>query len=266
MNSTIPYLLVDAFSDRPFSGNPAVVCILPEWKDDPWLQNVASEMNQSETAFLVQNVNGYDLRWLTPKMEVDLCGHATLASAHVLWQGGLADRSKAISFSTRSGILTASCVGDSIQLDFPLEPVQSVSAPASLLAALQVTVKSIAKSRFDFLVEVESEQILRQMTPDFRLLASVETRGVIVTSSSDDSHYDFVSRFFAPLAGIDEDSVTGSAHCSLAYYWRERLGKEIFTAYQASPRGGMLGVQIAGDRVLLRGKVITIASGNLLVP
>jgi PhzF family phenazine biosynthesis protein len=265
MTPKIPYFLVDAFADRAFSGNPAVVCVLPEWKDDPWLQKVAAEMNQSETAFLVKNGSGYDLRWLTPKVEVDLCGHATLASAHVLWEHGFVERSDVIPFSTRSGVLKASLVDEHIQLDFPLEPVQPVAAPANLLAALQVRAKSIAKSRFDFLIEVESEQVLRQMTPDFRLLASIETRGVIITSRSDDPHYDFVSRFFAPMVGIDEDPVTGSAHCSLAYYWRERLGKESFTAYQASPRGGILGVRIKGDRVLLRGKAITVASGNLLV-
>ena len=266
MTSTIPYSLVDAFTDRPYSGNPAVVCILPAWKDDPWLQNVAAEMNQAETAFLVQSASGYDLRWLTPKMEVDLCGHATLASAHVLWQSGNVDPSEAIHFSTRSGILTALMKGENIQLDFPLERTEPTVAPDGLLSALKVEAVYVGKSRFDYLVEVASETILRQMAPDFRLLATVPTRGVIVTSRSDDSRYDFVSRFFAPAAGIDEDPVTGSAHCSLGDYWKERLGKESFVAYQASARGGVVEVQVAGNRVFLRGKAVTVASGEILIP
>src|SRR5260370_5346334 len=178
----LPLFHVDAFTDRPFAGNPAAVCLLPSWKDEPWLQAVASEMNLSETAFLVKQQGHFDLRWLTPKVEVDLCGHATLASAHVLWQQGLAQLGEEIRFSTRSGILKAALRGQDIELDFPLKPEEPAPAPPGLVEALGVSARYVGKNQFDYLVEVESEGVLRSMAPDFEKLATVPMRGLIVTS------------------------------------------------------------------------------------
>ncbi len=262
---TIPLFHVDAFTDSPFAGNPAAVCLLPAWKDDRWLQAVAGEMNLSETAFLVPQPDHFDLRWFTPKVEVDLCGHATLASAHVLWQQGLAKPGYLIRFSTRSGILKAALRGQDIELDFPLKPEEPAEAPPGLLEALGVSAKYVGKNQFDFLVQVESETALRSMAPDFKLLGRVPVRGIIVTSRSSDPKFDFVSRFFAPGAGIDEDPVTGSAHCCLADFWRKRLSKSEFVAFQASARGGVVKVRVTKDRALLGGKAITVARGELLV-
>lgn len=260
---TIPLFHVDAFTDKPFAGNPAAVCILPAWKEDRWLQAVAAEMNLSETAFLVQQSSHFDLRWFTPKVEVDLCGHATLASAHVLWHLGLAMSNEEIRFQTRSGILKATKCGEDIELDFPLKPVQPSEAPAGLLEALGVQARYVGKNQFDFLVEVESEAILRQMKPDFKKLATGQARGIIVTSRSTDPRFDFVSRFLAPAAGIDEDPVTGSAHCCLADFWRRKMGKSEFVAFQASARGGVVKVRVQGDRTILGGSAVIVAKGEL---
>ena len=208
---TIPLFHVDAFTDRPFAGNPAAVCILPSWKDDGWLQGVAGEMNLSETAFIVKRPDHFDLRWFTPTVEVDLCGHATLASAHVLWNHAYTSGDE-IRFSTRSGVLKAFRRGDDIDLDFPLKPEEPVEAPPGLLESLGVSAIYVGKNQFDYLVEVDSEAALRGMAPDFKRLATLPVRGIIVTSRSADPRFDFVSRFFAPAAGVDEDPVTGSAH------------------------------------------------------
>ncbi len=262
---TIPLFHVDAFTEKPFSGNPAAVCILPGWKEDRWLQAVGAEMNLSETAFLVKREDHFDLRWFTPKVEVDMCGHATLASAYVIWQQGLATPGKEIRFSTRSGTLKAALRGQDIELDFPLMPEEPAQAPPGLTEALGLSPRYIGKNQFDFLVEVDSEPVLRQMAPDFRLLATVEARGIIVTSLSADPNFDFVSRFFAPSAGIDEDPVTGSAHCCLGDFWRKRLGKNEFLAYQASARGGVVKVRVTRDRVFLGGKAVIIAKGELVI-
>src|SRR5262249_44015305 len=197
---TIPLFHVDAFTDRPFAGNPAAVCLLPSWKEDRWLQAVAREMNLSETAFLVKQADGFDLRWFTPKVEVDLCGHATLASAHILWQQGHATGDE-IRFSTRSGILKATRHGDDIELDFPLKPEAAAEAPSGLLEALGASARYVGKNQFDYLVEVESESVLRELAPDFKKLATAPVRGIIVTSKSADSRFDFVCRFFAPASG-----------------------------------------------------------------
>jgi PhzF family phenazine biosynthesis protein len=261
---TIPLFHVDAFTDCPFAGNPAAVCLLPSWKEDRWLQAIAREMNLSETAFLVKQPDHFDLRWFTPTIEVDLCGHATLASAHVLWQQGQTT-SDEIRFSTRSGILKAVRRDADIELDFPLKTEEAAQAPPGLLEALGVSAKYVGKSQFDYLVEVESEAALRGLAPDFKRLAVVRVRGIIVTSTSADPRYDFMSRFFAPGAGIDEDPVTGSAHCCLADFWRKRLGKTEFVAFQASARGGVVKVRIVRDRALLGGRAITVAKGGLLV-
>jgi PhzF family phenazine biosynthesis protein len=259
----IPLLLVDAFTDRPFSGNPAAICLLPEWRDDRWLQSLAAEMKQSETAYLVRNADGFDLRWFTPAVEVDLCGHATLAAAHALWEQGVVSANAPLRFKTRSGTLTAARRDGQIELDFPLNPEESVEPPPELLPALGVAAKYVGKSRFDYLVEVDSEAVVRQIAPDFKRLASAPVRGTIVTSRSSDPRFDFVSRFFAPAAGIDEDPVTGSAHCCLAAFWRKRLGKSEFLAYQASPRGGVVRVRVANDRAILGGQAVTVTKGEL---
>lgn len=258
----LPLFHVDAFTDRPFAGNPAAVCLLPSWKEDRWLQAVGGEMNLSETAFLVRQADHFDLRWFTPEVEVDLCGHATLASAHILWQEGQAPGAE-IRFSTRSGILKAVRQGDDIELDFPLKPEEKTDAPPGLLDALGVNASYVGKNKLDYLVEVESETVLRGMAPDFRRLAAVPARGIIVTSRSADDRFDFVSRFFAPGVGIDEDPVTGSAHCCLGDFWRKRLGKTEFVAYQASARGGVVKVRVTQDRAFLGGKAITVEKGEL---
>jgi PhzF family phenazine biosynthesis protein len=261
---TIPLFHVDAFTERPFAGNPAAVCILQTLKEDGWLQAVAREMNLSETAFLAKKPDHFDLRWFTPRVEVALCGHATLASAHILWQQGLATGEE-IRFSTRSGILKAIRHGDDIELDFPLKPEEEAEAPPGLLHALGISAKYVGKNQFDYLVEAESEEVLRNMAPDFKQLATLPVRGIIVTSQSSDLHFDFVSRFFAPAAGIDEDPVTGSAHCCLGDFWRKRLGKTEFVAFQASARGGVVKVRVTKDRAFLGGKAVTVAKGELVV-
>jgi PhzF family phenazine biosynthesis protein len=261
---TIPLFHVDAFTDRPFAGNPAAVCLLSSWKDDRWLQSVAREMNLSETAFLVKNADDFDLRWFTPKVEVDLCGHATLAPAHILFRQGQITGNE-IRFSTKSGILKAIRCGDEIELDFPLKPEATAEAPPGLLESLGVSAKYVGKNQFDYVVEVESEVALRSIAPDFKRLVTLPVRGVIVTSKSDDSRFDFVSRFFAPAAGVDEDPVTGSAHCCLGDFWRKRLGKSEFVAFQASARGGVVKVRVTKDRAFLSGGAITVAKGELLV-
>lgn len=215
---------VDAFTDKPFTGNPAAVCILPEPGDEIWMQNVAREMNLSETAFLCKQEDGFNLRWFTPAVEVDLCGHATLASAHILFEMGLLSPKEQARFHTRSGLLTAERKGDEIEMSFPATPEEPVDAPPGLGDALGVVPKYIGKSQFDYLVEVDSEEIVRHLSPDFALLKAFQIRGFIVTSPTTSSGYDFVSRFFAPGAGIDEDPVTGSAHCCLGPFWSKRLG------------------------------------------
>jgi predicted PhzF superfamily epimerase YddE/YHI9 len=262
--ASVPIYVVDAFTDRPFSGNPAAVCLLAAWPADSWLHKVAAEMNLSETAFLVPNDSGFDLRWLTPQVEVDLCGHATLASAFVLWHAGKASFDEPIAFHTRSGTLTAARRGEAIELDFPLQVAAETVPPPGLLEALGARATFIGKGSFDYLVEVESEKALRALSPDFRKLASVPVRGVIVTARSSRDEFDFVSRFFAPASGIDEDPVTGSAHCTLASHWCERTGKSTFRAYQASARGGSIGVRIEGQRVLLTGRAVLVVEGQLL--
>jgi PhzF family phenazine biosynthesis protein len=261
---SIPIFQVDAFTDKPFAGNPAAVCILPDPRDDAWHQAVAAEMNLSETAFLTKEADGFRLRWFTPKVEVALCGHATLASAHVLLQEGLARPDETIRFHTQSGVLTARRRGEEIELDFPLEPDAPIDPPANLAKALGVPLKYVGKNRFDYLVEVDSDQTLRTMMPDFKLLLTIPQRGVIVTSRSSEPRFDFMSRFFAPGVGIDEDPVTGSAHCCLGAYWRQQLGKSEFLAFQASARGGVVRVRVDEKRAYLGGKAVTVLKGELL--
>ncbi|UCE55020.1 MAG: PhzF family phenazine biosynthesis protein [Desulfobacterales bacterium] len=255
---------VDAFTHTPFKGNPAAVCILPQEGDKDWMQLLANEMNLSETAFLYRYKDGYNLRWFTPAVEVDLCGHATLASAHILWETGQLAPDQQARFYSRSGLLTAERQDDWIQLDFPSEPEEETDAPEKLGEALGISAQYVGKNRFDYLIEVDSEEAIRSMKPDFRLLSTIGSRGFIVTSLADSTEFDFVSRFFAPGAGINEDPVTGSAHCCLGPYWQKRLGKKDFSAYQASPRGGVIKVQVAGERVILAGQAITVMRSTLI--
>ena len=256
---------VDAFTDRPFAGNPAAVCPLEGPADEEWMQDVAIEMNLSETAFFWPEGEAMRLRWFTPAAEVELCGHATLAAAHVLWESGRLDRAEEAHFETLSGRLSAALDGEVIVLDFPALEGVPVEAPAGLSAALGVTPVALSQARFDLLVELAGAEGVRSLAPDFRALGEVESRGVIVTAAGDDGEFDFVSRFFAPRFGIDEDPVTGSAHCQLAPYWRERLGKSEMLAYQASPRGGIVRVAVRGDRVQLGGRAVTVMEGRLSV-
>jgi PhzF family phenazine biosynthesis protein len=261
---TVPLFHVDAFTDEPFAGNPAAVCLLADNRDDRWMQAVATEMNLSETAFVQQQGDGFRLRWFTPKVEVDLCGHATLASAHVLWSEGRVRTDETIRFHTRSGVLQATHAGDLIELDFPLTPEEPATAPPGLAEALGVALHYVGKSRFDYLVEVDAEATLRRLTPNLALLATLPIRGLIVTSHSERPEFDFVSRFFAPAAGVNEDPVTGSAHCCLAAYWRKKLHKHAFVAYQASARGGVVQVRVQGDRAILGGQAVIVAKGELV--
>jgi PhzF family phenazine biosynthesis protein len=256
---------VDAFTDRAFAGNPAAVCLLPEPRDESWMQDVAREMNLSETAFLVQREDGYDLRWFTPALEVDLCGHATLASAHTLWETGELSPDQTARFHTRSGLLTAELAGDRIEMDFPATPPEPTEAPPVLLKALGiVSPLYVGQSVFDYLVEVESESVVRGLAPNHSLLKELGIRGVMVTSRAEAKDLHFVSRFFGTGAGIDEDPVTGSAHCCLGPHWGERLGRRELVAHQASARGGMVYVRLAGDRVVLGGQAVTVLKGELL--
>jgi PhzF family phenazine biosynthesis protein len=255
---------VDAFTDTPFAGNPAAVCLLPEARPERWMQQVAREMNLSETAFLLRRADGFDLRWFTPAIEVDLCGHATLASAHVLWEEGHLEAGAVARFHTRSGLLTAARQGTWIELNFPAVPEEPVTPPAKLTQALGITPVYVGKNRTGFLVQVAVEQQVRTLRPDFTALKALPGRGVIVTSRSDTADFDFVSRYFAPGAGIDEDPVTGSAHCCLGPFWARQLHKDTFTAYQASARGGVVRVRLHGDRVLLGGQAVTVLRGALL--
>lgn len=261
---TLTITQVDAFTDTPFGGNPAAVCVLPEPRDERWMQQVAQEMNLSETAFLVELSDGFRLRWFTPTVEVALCGHATLASAHVLWETGRLSPDATAHFHTLSGVLTARRDGSWIELDFPAMPESRIDPLPDLAAALDVEPRYVGKNQFDYLVEVDSEATVRAMQPDMTLLKRVGVRGVIVTSRAETTPYDFVSRFFAPGSGIDEDPVTGSAHCCLGPFWQARLNKSEFVAYQASERGGIVRVRVDGDRVHLGGQAVTVLRGALI--
>ena len=258
---------VDAFADRPFCGNPAAVVPLAVPRETGWMQSVAAEMNLSETAFLAPRADGdgWDLRWFTPTVEVDLCGHATLASAHVLWEAGVLPAAETARFHSRSGLLTAVRRDGWIELDFPATPPAPVPEPAGLRVALGADPLEVRQSRFDLLVEIASADRVRALDPDLHRLATLPVRGVIVTAAGH-GEYHFVSRFFAPAAGVPEDPVTGSAHCALGPYWQERLGTPHDTellAFQASRRGGVVRVRVVGDRVKLGGRAITVLRGEI---
>jgi PhzF family phenazine biosynthesis protein len=258
-----PITLVDAFTSVAFAGNPAAVCVLPAPRPVTWMQNVAREMNLSETAFLDPRAEGYNLRWFTPAAEVDLCGHATLAGAHVLWEENHLPPGQTARFHTRSGWLTATRQGEWIEMDFPATPDRQDAIPLELAEGLRTTPQYVGRSKFDFIAELASEEMVRSLQPDFALLRLLDCRGVIVTSRGSGPDYDFVSRFFAPAVGIDEDPVTGSAHSCLGPFWSARLGKKEMVAYQASARGGVVRVRMNGERVLLGGQAVTVLRGEL---
>ncbi|HEV7279652.1 MAG TPA: PhzF family phenazine biosynthesis protein [Pirellulaceae bacterium] len=270
MTNSVPLLQIDAFADRPFAGNSAAVCLLEQETPEAWMQAFAAEMNLAETAYvrpLPPDDRGkrYELRWFTPEVEAPLCGHATLATAHALWSEGRAAGGESIRFVTKSGELSAARDGDLIELDFPATPAARCDADPALLAALGIEKVLFAgrTSVEDTLLVLESAEQVRSLRPDFARLAKLPGRGVMATAPSDEEPYDFVSRFFAPAVGIDEDPVTGSAHCGLGPYWAQRLGKQQLVGRQLSRRGGTVRVRLAGDRVKLGGRAITIFRGSV---
>ncbi|WCK56765.1 PhzF family phenazine biosynthesis protein [Aneurinibacillus sp. Ricciae_BoGa-3] len=258
---------INAFTDKPFSGNPAAICILDTPQEKQWMQRMAQEMNQPVTAFIFRRTNNlYDLHWFTPTTELDLCGHGTLGSAHVLWQQDYLTPDKGIQFYTKSGLLTVKQVSDGIQLDFPANPPVDAEVPAELKQALGIPAKHVAKNSLGYILEVESEEIVKKIQPNFELLSFIPVTGVIVTSPSSYTDFDFVSRYFAPRIGINEDPVTGSAHCGLGPYWSAKLQKKKLIGYQASSRGGIVKLELRENQVLLTGQAITILEGKVALP
>jgi PhzF family phenazine biosynthesis protein len=262
---SMPLWIVDAFTDKPFAGNPAAVCLLDAPREDAWMSSLAAEMNFSETAFLLPEQDSFRLRWFTPRVEVVLCGHATLASAHVLWQLGRLAPTEPARFQTRSGPLVVTRAEQGMEMDFPAVQARSCTDAPDLAAALGAATGFIGRNGMDYLVEVANEAELRKLAPDMARLSALPVRGVIVTARSDTSGIDFISRFFAPRVGVPEDPVTGSAHCALGPHWSAKLGKADLVGYQASPRGGMVRVGVRGDRVLLGGQAVTVVRGTLEV-
>ncbi|WP_138494753.1 PhzF family phenazine biosynthesis protein [Paenibacillus pinistramenti] len=264
--------IVDAFTSRPFGGNPAAVCICEQPLEAGMMQQIAQEMNLSETAFLTKIEDGYRLRWFTPAAEVKLCGHATLASAHILWETGRLGAGEEARFHTLSGILTARKNDGLVELDFPAYgPAEETSAVIRLKAAEALGLKeeqltAVYRYGEDMLIELDSEDLVRSLTPDFKALQDIETRGISVTAAGKDAEFDCVSRFFCPSLGVNEDPVTGSAHCGIAPYWSTKLGKSKLKAYQASARGGMLELEMDGGRVKIAGPAVTVLKGKLDAP
>lgn len=263
--SSVPCFIVDAFTPRPFGGNPAAVCWLESDASDGWMQRVAAEFNLSETAFVREREGRLHLRWFTPATEVDLCGHATLATAHALWTSGLV-RSDPIVFHTRSGPLTCLRDGDLIELDFPATPATECEPPPDLIESIGVRPVFAGRTRFDYFLRLSSADEVRRVSPDFPRLKRVSCRGVIVTAPSDEADFDFVSRFFAPAVLVDEDPVCGSAHCAMGPYWAQVLGRTELRARQVSAREGHLRVRVVGDRVLLAGRAMLTMRGELTCP
>lgn len=261
---SIPLFQIDAFADGPFTGNPAAVCLLDAPADPSWMQSVAAEMNLAETAFLVPADPGYHLRWFTPEVEVDLCGHATLASAHALYETGRLASDAAAHFQTASGLLTVTRAQDgAMTMDFPATPPREAPAPDRFADIFGTEPVWTGRSRFDLFAAVTDEAAVRGLNPDHAAVAALGMRGIIVTAKADPGRpYDFVSRFFAPGSGVPEDPVTGSAHCALAPYWADKLGQDGLTGYQASKRGGTVAVRVRGDRVELTGQAVTVLRGE----
>ena len=254
---------VDSFTGEKFRGNPAGVCLLEQDMPDHWMQKVAAEMNLSETAFLLKDKDNFKLRWFTPQVEVDLCGHATLASAHILWEQNIWENKKIV-FKTKSGDLFAQKENQWIKLNFPLDPPIPCTPPSLLSPALGVEFKDCAKSRFDYLIEVNQEKVLKNLSPNFEMLKQIDARGIMLTCLSENPEYHFVSRCFYPALGINEDPVTGSAHCSLGPYWANKLGKTELNAFQASSRGGQLKLNVLEKRIIISGQAITTMKGELI--
>lgn len=268
----LPIFTVDAFTNMPFKGNPAAVCLLSEEIPTSLMQSIAFELNLAETAFVLKEKDSdiFSLRWMTPVSEVDLCGHATLASSHIMWQEGIAEKDETIKFSTRSGLLKADYYKGEIGLDFPAIPQKKIDYPPELIKAIGgVQPKYVGMTKWNYLIELNSEADVLNLKPNFDVMLTLPGWGTIITAKADADYgkqgYDFISRFFAPEKGIQEDPVTGSAHCALAPYWHGRLGKDTFKAYQASERGGTLGIKINGDRVMLTGEAMTVISGEIEV-
>lgn len=259
----LPLYIVDAFADRPFAGNPAAVCLLDRPRDEAWMQALAGEMNLSETAFVAPADAGFGLRWFTPKVEVALCGHATLATAHVLYETDRARPHDTVRFHTKSGQLTVKRAGDALEMDFPAVRADPCESPPGLAVALGAEPRFVGRNGMDYLVELADEAAVRALAPDLARLSALPVRGVIVTAAGSTASADFVSRFFAPRAGVPEDPVTGSAHCALGPHWAAKLRKDDLVGYQASPRGGTVRVGVRGDRVLLGGRAVTVLRGEL---
>jgi PhzF family phenazine biosynthesis protein len=256
--------IIDAFTDQPFAGNPAAICILDQPVEDTWMKFVAREMNLSETAFLHPMEGGFALRWLTPTVEVKLCGHATLAAAFALWETGVLPADQKARFHTLSGWLTCRREGDWIEMDFPAVACEPCDAPAGMEQALGCELIACGFNGMDYLVEVASEKVLRGLKPNLTALSAFPVRGVIVTCRGETAEHDFLSRFFAPAAGVNEDPVTGSAHCALGPYWQGKLGQSDFTAFQASERGGLVKLSVRDDQVLLRGQAVMMSKVELM--
>jgi PhzF family phenazine biosynthesis protein len=264
---TIAFSHVDAFTRRAFGGNPAVVCRVADWPSSAWMQQLAGEMNVGATVFVRRVDEEIQLRWFSPTVELEMCGHGTLAAAHLLWETGDADPARALTFQTRAGALSAVRDAGRIVLDLPALVDHPAEPPAGLLAALGLgDARYLGRNRFDYLVEVDGEEVVRDLDPDMQKLSGIETRGVIVTSGAADADTDFVSRFFAPAAGIAEDYATGSTHCCLAVFWSRRLGRTRLVARQLSRRGGLFSLDVAGDRVRIGGEAVVVSEGRLTVP
>lgn len=259
----IPLYRVDAFTDQPFAGNPAAVCLLPGPRDERWMHCVAQEMNLPATAFVHPQGTGFALRWLMPAFEMSLCGHGTIAASHVVFSEGLAGERAEVTFETRHrGTITARRDAGWIWIDLAADPAQEAAPPEGLLEALGVQARAVARSSHDYIVEVESPAAVEAAVPNLEALRAIEARGVALTARSD-GEYDFVSRVFEPAIGVAEDHATGSVHCVLAPYWADRLGRAELSARQASPRGGVLRLEVAGDRVRLGGRAVTVAKGSI---
>lgn len=256
---------VNAFSDQPFGGNPAAVCILDEAVSDSWMQNIAAQMNLSETAFIQPAQDALTLRWFTPLKEVDMCGHATLASAHCLWEQGIVSRQQAITFTTLSGDLGARLNNGLIELDFPCLKPEPITPPLALINTLGITPLYCGMFGEKHLFEIDNEAQLLALAPDFAALKQLPGRGVTITCRTPSAGLDFKSRYFAPWVGINEDPVNGSSHCALTPYWAQKLNKQQLTAYQASQRGGVLNLELTGNRVKIAGKAKTLLEGKLCI-
>ena len=265
MSEKIEIYQVDAFTDQPFTGNPAAVCLLNQFPADGWMQSMAAEMNLSETAFVCPADDGFQLRWFTPTTEVDLCGHATLAASHALWESGRLPIDQTALFQTASGELSACRRGNLIELDFPSEPPVPHDPPPELLDAISCPPVFVGRNKMDYLVEVASVEEVENIQVNMQRLSTLPVRGLIVTAKCDQPEYDFVSRFFAPAVGVNEDPVTGSAHCCLAPYWGNKLGLNRMKAYQASGRGGVIELKTVPNRVVLGGNARTIFRGVLAI-